>query len=90
LAKQTARFYRESAASLCSPWSDFVCFPGSVISNSRQIFFAMKSVISRCRGIVATFREVGFTYTSAVTTTDTMQQMLFQPASGYSKVWLRG
>ena len=28
--------------------------------------------------------------TSAVTTTDTMQQMIFQPASGYSKVWLRG
>ena len=28
--------------------------------------------------------------TSAVTTTDTMQQMVFQPASSYSKVWLRG
>jgi hypothetical protein len=28
--------------------------------------------------------------TSAVTTEDTMQQMVFQPASGYSKVWLRG
>ena len=28
--------------------------------------------------------------TSAVTSTDTMQQMVFQPASGYSKVWLRG
>ena len=28
--------------------------------------------------------------TSAVTTSDTMQQMVFQPASGYSKVWLRG
>jgi len=27
--------------------------------------------------------------TSAVTTEDTMQQMLFQPASGYAKVWLR-
>ena len=27
--------------------------------------------------------------TSAVTTADTMQQMVFQPASGYSKVWLR-
>jgi len=27
---------------------------------------------------------------SAVTTEDTMQQMMFQPASGYSKVWLRG
>ena len=28
--------------------------------------------------------------TSAVTSTDTMQQMVFQPVSGYSKVWLRG
>jgi hypothetical protein len=28
--------------------------------------------------------------TSAVTTEDTMQQMVLQPASGYSKVWLRG
>ena len=28
--------------------------------------------------------------TSAVTTTDTMQQMVLQPASSYSKVWLRG
>lgn len=28
--------------------------------------------------------------TSAVTTEDTMQQMVFQPASGYSKFWLRG
>jgi hypothetical protein len=28
--------------------------------------------------------------TSAVTTTDTMQQMVFQPAISYSKVWLRG
>jgi hypothetical protein len=28
--------------------------------------------------------------TSAVTTEDTMQQMVFQPATGYSKVWLRG
>ena len=28
--------------------------------------------------------------TSAVTTTDTMQQMVFQPASGYSRVWVRG
>jgi hypothetical protein len=27
--------------------------------------------------------------TSAVTTEDTMQQMVFQPASGYSRVWLR-
>lgn len=27
--------------------------------------------------------------TSAVTTEDTMQQMVFQPASGYSKVWVR-
>ena len=27
--------------------------------------------------------------TSAVTTEDTMQQMVFQPASGYVKVWLR-
>ena len=27
--------------------------------------------------------------TSAVTSTDTAQQMVFQPASGYSKVWLR-
>ena len=27
--------------------------------------------------------------TSAVTSTDTVQQMVFQPASGYSKVWLR-
>jgi hypothetical protein len=26
---------------------------------------------------------------SSVTTSDTMQQMVFQPASGYSKVWLR-
>ncbi|MFN5755508.1 MAG: hypothetical protein ACK48M_01775 [Planctomycetia bacterium] len=29
-------------------------------------------------------------YTSAVTTEDTMQQMVLQPTSGYSKVWLRG
>ena len=29
-------------------------------------------------------------YTSAVTTTDTMQQMVFQPANGYSRVWVRG
>ena len=28
--------------------------------------------------------------TSAVTTEDTMQQMVFQPASGYSRVWVRG
>lgn len=28
--------------------------------------------------------------TSTVTTEDTMQQMVFQPGSGYSKVWLRG
>ena len=28
--------------------------------------------------------------TSAVTTTDTMQQMVFRPASGYSRVWVRG
>jgi hypothetical protein len=28
--------------------------------------------------------------TSDVTTEDTMQQMVFQVASGYSKVWLRG
>ena len=28
--------------------------------------------------------------TRAVTTSDTMQQMVFQPASGYSKVWVRG
>ena len=28
--------------------------------------------------------------TSAVTTTDTMQQMVFQPASRYSRVWVRG
>ena len=27
--------------------------------------------------------------TSAVTTDDTMQQMVFQPASGYSRVWVR-
>jgi hypothetical protein len=27
--------------------------------------------------------------TSAVTSTDTVQQMVFQPASGYSKVWIR-
>ena len=28
--------------------------------------------------------------TGAVTTSDTMQQMVFQPVSGYSKVWVRG
>ena len=28
--------------------------------------------------------------TRAVTTADTMQQMVFQPASGYSRVWVRG
>ena len=28
--------------------------------------------------------------TSAVTTADTMQQMVFQPASGYLRVWVRG
>jgi len=27
--------------------------------------------------------------TSAVTSTDTMQQMIFQPASGYSRIWVR-
>ena len=27
--------------------------------------------------------------TSAVTSTDTMQQMVFQPASGYSRIWVR-
>jgi len=27
--------------------------------------------------------------TSAVTTLDTMQQMVLQPASGYSRVWVR-
>jgi hypothetical protein len=27
--------------------------------------------------------------TSAVTTEDTMQQMIFQPASGYSRIWVR-
>jgi hypothetical protein len=26
---------------------------------------------------------------SAVTSTDTMQQMIFQPASGYSRIWVR-
>lgn len=26
----------------------------------------------------------------SVTTEDTVQQIVFQPASGYSKVWLRG
>jgi len=27
--------------------------------------------------------------TSAVTSRDTMQQMVFQPASGYSRIWVR-
>jgi len=42
------RLYRESAASLCSPFSSDS--PGAGIPRSRQIFFTRLSGISRCRG----------------------------------------
>jgi hypothetical protein len=52
--------------------------------------YRAKSLIRRLKTAPATLDDARKKIcTSAITTEDTMQQMVFQPASGYSKVWLR-
>jgi len=52
--------------------------------------YRAKSLIRRLKTAPATLDDARRKIcTSAITTEDTMQQVVFQPASGYSKVWLR-